>query len=932
MTSKESDGKSLELKLNSRSDFEKTMELTSEGDNRPADFIEASQQAKTFVEPFLEQEIKKRKPSCIEVDQVSNFFEINSENQKKAVGVGSYIGDVEDYLHKTYFTRDSCLISFKPSMEFGIGNNGRNILNNRPSFLSPTKPVTLLSSYGPTKSTLWSLPVVSTYFNVSGRAPRWATHSGTDYHGTWLPQSVRRSILRFSEKKELILSNFLGRGTDMIESFLLMRKCIGVDINHTAVTLSKFNTSFVSYETFLELNKFSDCSKSFEDFENIKPLIFNGDSRDLGAITGPKSKKYFSIIKNSDYDEYQSGTFDYVLSHPPYKDCVSYSSNIIGDLSRFPDPLEFQKEMKLVIDETYRLLKKNRFVTLGIGDNRFQCFYVTVGFQLIRNYIENGFDIIELIIKKQKNCQAYGLGTRLCTQFDFLLFTHEYIATFRKVPKSKNTGYSLVEKLKDIPHEKSDNISQNITSNSYFSELPAARLSMMKDKDYNEIESSDFNEISKSLGFLFKKTKQPVRSLPTDPKKVIMGTVWTFKLKNKNDRSTTFSFSNLCVGKILKRFGLSFSNWELLEFEPISGLKNPDLRIGDKDVNIHKEIKVVTHFPYNHGDHFKTCNWENSNIGDSPKKKVGSPKKRKKIIMNENQNETYEQRRQRIILKNREKLASLGLITELGEKSDDVPYLSSLNLFKKENSERPENTITKDYQNRAKKSKKYNEDDTDYSLFSGSDQSRDSDSDTGSDISIQETTVRYDDDFSSKTSLISSQIESKPTSLIIIPHIEASKIFPSASKLFSFKNKQCYENANINVINPKRIINNYRKLLVQAVLRNYKRLVNSGQIVIGVQDIRDPINGELWPMGMLVSEDINKSVSDKVLRLKEMIVAVPEGFKNTKDSRYYFENQNGSTRDMSKLSEVKCVIDLPNIEIDHLQIVHAYYLVFMKLQ
>jgi hypothetical protein len=42
------------------------------------------------------------------------------------------------------------------------------------------------------------------------------------------------------------------------------------------------------------------------------------------------------------------------------------------------------------------------------------------------------------IIKRQRYCSAFGLGTYLCVQFDFLVFTHEFIATFRKVPVHEN--------------------------------------------------------------------------------------------------------------------------------------------------------------------------------------------------------------------------------------------------------------------------------------------------------------------------------------------------------------------------------------------------------------------------------------------------------------------------------------------------------------
>jgi len=109
-----------------------------------------------------------------------------------------------------------------------------------------------------------------------------------------------------------------------------------------------------------------------------------------------------------------------------------------GDLSRFGNSADFQREMSNVVRETYRVLKMGRRCTLGIGDNREHCFYVPVSFQMIRQYINEGFELEELVVKRQRYCAMFGLGTYLCVQFDFLCFTHEFIATLRKVPKEEH--------------------------------------------------------------------------------------------------------------------------------------------------------------------------------------------------------------------------------------------------------------------------------------------------------------------------------------------------------------------------------------------------------------------------------------------------------------------------------------------------------------
>ncbi|KAJ9075816.1 hypothetical protein DSO57_1032052 [Entomophthora muscae] len=99
--------------------------------------------------------------------------------------------------------RESCI---KPGYEVGFRQNR------------------MLDTYAPTEAHWFSLLVLSSYYDIPGRAPRWGSHSGSDYHGTWLPQTVRRALLRYTRPEGRVLSNFLGRGTDAIESLLLRRK------------------------------------------------------------------------------------------------------------------------------------------------------------------------------------------------------------------------------------------------------------------------------------------------------------------------------------------------------------------------------------------------------------------------------------------------------------------------------------------------------------------------------------------------------------------------------------------------------------------------------------------------------------------------------------------------------------------------------------
>ncbi|CAG8460640.1 4209_t:CDS:10, partial [Ambispora leptoticha] len=399
---------------------------------------------------------------------------VNNPTDESQFGQEKYAASIEDYTHTPYLTRTSV---------------------SAVKFDSSQSQALYLDSYEPAENQLFSLPFDSSYFDIPGRAPRWATHSGTDYHGTWLPQTVRRAVLRYTKKNERILSNFLGRGTDAIECFLLSRRSVGVDINPAAVALSQRNCSFA-------------IPPGRGITAEHRPIILQADSRQLSGRL------------------FEDQSFDHVLSHPPYKNCVEYSTHIDGDLSRFANSEEFNMEMTKVVEESWRLLKPTKRVTLGIGDNREQCFYVPVSFQLIRQYIDHGFELEELVVKRQRYCQAFGLGTYLCVQYDFLMFTHEFIATLKKVDPANN------DKLTSTPE-----------------------YSIIKDN------------------VSFTRTLREIPVLPIARKSVVMGTTWTFKPSTKHD--------------FVERFGRDLANWEeiKLKFKDIEEISYNQENTTDMDSN-----------------------------------------------------------------------------------------------------------------------------------------------------------------------------------------------------------------------------------------------------------------------------------------------------------------------------------------------------------
>lgn len=219
----------------------------------------------------------------------------------------------------------------------------------------------------------------------------WATHDAK-YRGNWSPYIPRNIILRYSQEADLILDQFAGGGTTLVEAKLLNRNIIGMDINEIA------------------LNRCHEkCNFTRENSGQVS--IVKGDARNLSNIP--------------------NDSIDLICTHPPYANIIQYSSDIDGDLSHFNVPV-FIKEMDQVATESYRVLKKNKFCAILMGDTRQKGHVIPLGFEIKKVFERAGFKTKEIIIKEQHNCKATGYWKTNSIKYNFLLLAHEYLFVFRK--------------------------------------------------------------------------------------------------------------------------------------------------------------------------------------------------------------------------------------------------------------------------------------------------------------------------------------------------------------------------------------------------------------------------------------------------------------------------------------------------------------------
>ena len=200
-------------------------------------------------------------------------------------------------------------------------------------------------------------------------------------------------ILRYSQESDLVLDQFAGGGTILVEAKLLNRDIIGVDINDIALERCREKTSF--------------------EYEPAKGKVYikKGDARNLDFVP----------------DE----SIDLICTHPPNADIIKYSDGIDGDLSQLKVK-DFLVEMKKVAAESYRVLKKEKFCAVLMGDTRQKGHMIPMSFDVMRIFEETGFKLKELIIKEQHNCKATGYWKTNSVKYNFLLIAHEYLFVFKK--------------------------------------------------------------------------------------------------------------------------------------------------------------------------------------------------------------------------------------------------------------------------------------------------------------------------------------------------------------------------------------------------------------------------------------------------------------------------------------------------------------------
>ena len=239
------------------------------------------------------------------------------------------------------------------------------------------------------------------------RRGSWGVHRG-DYRGNWPPQLVRNLVQRHSCRGGLIVDPFMGGGTTLLESWLLRRKSVGLDISNLAVQTTTGRLK--------ELEEKAGLSGEIGLDPAIRPIVIKGNALNLREIM--------------DGIGVGRGGISLACLHPPYLNAIQYTKDDEDDLSRIDDPKEFARRMGYLAEELSPLLKPDGLCALLMGDVRKDGRLVPLGQETMDQFKKAKFELQDIIIKVQHRDRSSEFYVR--SDSGRMLLAHEYLFILRK--------------------------------------------------------------------------------------------------------------------------------------------------------------------------------------------------------------------------------------------------------------------------------------------------------------------------------------------------------------------------------------------------------------------------------------------------------------------------------------------------------------------
>lgn len=224
-----------------------------------------------------------------------------------------------------------------------------------------------------------------------------------DYWGNFIPQIPRQMLKRYTKKGEWVLDTFAGCGTTLIEAQRLGRNSIGIELQpKIAETANNLIKS--------EPNRFNTVNE-----------VMVGDSSEID---------YEAVLA-----AYGQKSVQLLIMHPPYFDIIKFSNNP-KDLCNAKSVDDFLAKMNNIVSKASKLLDKDRYFALVIGDKYSKGEWIPLGFLTMQEVLKTGFTLKSIIVKNFE--ETFGkrnqkeLWRYRALVGGFYIFKHEYIFLFKK--------------------------------------------------------------------------------------------------------------------------------------------------------------------------------------------------------------------------------------------------------------------------------------------------------------------------------------------------------------------------------------------------------------------------------------------------------------------------------------------------------------------
>ncbi len=224
------------------------------------------------------------------------------------------------------------------------------------------------------------------------------------YWGNFIPQIPRQLMLRYTKKGEWVLDTFAGSGTTLLECQRLGRNGLGVElqkkvVSRTTSLLRKEGTNNNSASVTVEIG--DSCTVDFA-----------------------------ALLKKRN-----AASAQLVILHPPYHDIIRFSRKR-SDLSNARSTGEFLNMFGAVVENVGKVLDRNRYLAVVIGDKYEKGEWVPLGFLAMSEVMKRGFRLKSIVVKNfdgtlgKRNRKELWRYRALAG--GFYVFKHEYVLIFQK--------------------------------------------------------------------------------------------------------------------------------------------------------------------------------------------------------------------------------------------------------------------------------------------------------------------------------------------------------------------------------------------------------------------------------------------------------------------------------------------------------------------